>query len=102
MRKRRPNPKFIKQVPGVPPEARKDAGKDHIIITERKDEKASKYQIKGLPYPYTSEAQFEKLLETPIGREWNTQTFFRKNTLPRILTKVCLSIICPMPELSIK
>lgn len=73
------------------PKSRADYGKAHVIISEKKDKKAAKYMVKDLPYPYTSKAQFEKSLDTPIGPEWNTRVGFQRGTLPKITKKVC----CP-------
>ncbi|KAF8338136.1 Utp14 protein-domain-containing protein [Cantharellus anzutake] len=87
MKLKAPHPRFIKTIPGVNPESRKDAGKDFVIISEKRDFKARKYQIKELPFPYTGDGQLKQLLDTPLGREWNTQTFVKKATRPRIYTK---------------
>lgn len=81
-------PHLIKHIPGVAPTARADAGKAHLIISEKKDKKASKYLVKDLPHPYTSQAQFERSLSVPVGAEWNTRTAFQKGTLPKVVTKV--------------
>ena len=45
--------------------------------------------VKDLPYPYTSKAQYERSLQTPIGTEWNTRLGFQRGTLPRVVKKVC-------------
>ena len=44
--------------------------------------------VKDLPYPYTSNAQYERSLQTPIGTEWNTRLGFQMGTLPRVVKKV--------------
>lgn len=44
--------------------------------------------VKDLPYPYTSKAQFERSLDTPVGIEWNTRVGFQRATLPRVVKKV--------------
>jgi U3 small nucleolar RNA-associated protein 14 len=83
-----PKPERIKRFPGVDPKTRQDYGKDHVIISEKKDKKAQKYLVKDLPFPYTSKAQFERRMEIPLGMEWNTRTTFQKATLPRVVKKV--------------
>ena len=83
-----PKPERIKRFPGVDPKTRQDHGKDHVIISEKKDKKAQKYLVKDLPFPYTSKAQFERRMETPLGMEWNTRGTFQKATLPRVVKKV--------------
>lgn len=66
--------KFIKKIDGVNASERKDAKMNHVIISERKDKKAAKYMLKDLPFPYTSAAQHEHKLRTPMGPEWSTST----------------------------
>ncbi|KAJ7453927.1 Utp14-domain-containing protein [Mycena galericulata] len=88
-RKSKPKPQFIKKIPGIAPTDRADHNKAHIIISEKRDKKAAKYQVKDLPYPFTSRAQFERSIEAPLGAEWNTRVGFQKGTLPRVVKKVC-------------
>ncbi|KAG9038802.1 hypothetical protein FRB95_014351 [Tulasnella sp. JGI-2019a] len=94
----RSNPKFIKKTSGIEAHQRKDFGKKHVIISERKDVKAAKYQIKDLPFPYTSKAQYEKSMEVPLGTEWNTRTGHLKATLPRVTKKMGV-VIEPLEKL---
>ena len=85
-----PKPHLIKKVAGVDPKSRADYGKAHVIISEKRDKKAAKYLVKDLPYPYTSKAQFERSMGTPLGTEWNTRVGFQRGTLPKVVTKVSL------------
>ena len=87
-RKAPPKPHLIKKVAGIDSQSRADFGKAHVIISEKHDRKASKYLTKDLPYPYTSKAQFERTLEMPIGREWNTRIATQRATLPKVIKKV--------------
>ncbi|KAF7308247.1 UTP14-domain-containing protein [Mycena chlorophos] len=84
----KPRKKFVKQVAGILPTARADHGKAHVIISEKVDKKAAKYLVKDLPYPFTSKAQYERSLETPVGREWNTRVAFQRGTLPKVAKKM--------------
>lgn len=88
-RKAPPKPQLIKKIAGVDPKTRADYGKAHIIISEKRDKKAAKYLVKDLPHPYTSKAQFERIMEQPLGTEWNTRVAFQRATLPRVVKKVC-------------
>ncbi|KAJ7210462.1 Utp14-domain-containing protein [Mycena pura] len=97
-RKGKPKPKFIKKIPGIAPTDRADHGKAHIIISEKRDKKAAKYQVKDLPYPFTSVAQYERSLEAPLGTEWNTRVAFQKGTLPRVVKKMGM-VIEPLQKL---
>ncbi|KZT43829.1 Utp14-domain-containing protein [Sistotremastrum suecicum HHB10207 ss-3] len=94
-----PKPHLVKKIAGVDPSNRADFKKTHVIISERKDSKASKYQIKDLPYPYTSKAQYERSLEMPVGTEWNTRTGFQRGTLPKVVKKMG-TIIAPLHKMS--
>ncbi len=85
-------PHLIKKIAGIDPKSRADYNKAHVIISEKRDKKAAKYTIKDLPYPYTSKAQFEQSMDTPLGTEWNTRVGFQRGTLPKVVKKV--SFIC--------
>lgn len=74
--------KYVTKVAGVEASKRKDAQLNHVIISEKKDKKAAKYMLKDLPFPYTSAAQHEHKLATPLGPEWSTSTV-RHRLLPR-------------------
>lgn len=93
-----PKPHLVKKVAGVDPKTRADHGKAHVIISEKRDKKAAKYQVKDLPYPYTSRAQFERSVETPIGTEWNTRVAFQRATLPKVVKKPGV-VISPLEKL---
>lgn len=82
------HPQYIKKVAGIDPSKRKDHHMEHVIINEKLDKKASKYKAKDLPFPYTSAAQYEAAMRTPIGAEWNTRTQHQRLTLPRVTTKM--------------
>lgn len=86
-RKAPPKPYLIKKVAGVDPTSRADYNKAHVIISEKRDKKAAKYLVKDLPFPYTSKAQFERSMDTPIGAEWNTRVGFQRGTLPKVVKK---------------
>ena len=96
MKRAPPKPHLIKKIAGVDPKSRADYGKAHVIISEKKDKKAQKYLVKDLPYPYTSKAQYERSLETPLGTEWNTRVGFQRGTLPRVVKKVRFFFFVPV------
>ncbi|KAF9650064.1 Utp14-domain-containing protein [Thelephora ganbajun] len=98
-RKAPPKPFLVKKVAGVDPRSREDYGKAHVIISEKRDKKAAKYMVKDLPYPYTSKAQYERSLQTPIGTEWNTRLGFQRGTLPRVVKKPGI-VIEPLVKMS--
>lgn len=88
-KKSKKNPKFLIKTAGIEPALRKDFTTSNVIITEKKDRKASQFQVKDLPYPYTSIEQFEARFKTPIGSEWNSRGVHQKETMPRVVKKVC-------------
>jgi hypothetical protein len=79
---------MIKKIAGITPQSRADFGKAHVIISEKRDKKAAKFLVQDLPYPYTSKAQFERSLENPLGKEWNTRIATQRATLPKVTKKV--------------
>jgi len=87
-RRQPPKPHLVKKVAGIDPTTRSDFNKKHVIISEKRDKKAAKYMVKDLPYPYTSKAQFERSIDTPLGIEWNTRLGFQRATLPKVVKKV--------------
>ncbi|SGY23457.1 BQ5605_C019g08940 [Microbotryum silenes-dioicae] len=89
---KKPQRKFITHVPGIKAADRQDAKFSNVIISEKKDKKASKYLLKDLPFPYTSVAQHEHKLRTPMGPEWSTSTVLRDQTLPSVLIKPGVTI----------
>lgn len=99
IKKLSPKPHLIKKVAGIDPSNRADFKKAHVIISEKRDKKAAKYLVKDLPYPYTSYAQFEKSMDTPLGTEWNTRVGFQRATLPRIVKKMG-TVIDPLEKLT--
>lgn len=91
-KKSRKNPKqkskFLVQTAGIEPTKRKDFESSNVIISEKKDRKASVFQVKDLPYPYTSVEQYEARFKTPLGSEWNSRSVYQKENMPRVTKKV--------------
>ncbi|KAL8278691.1 hypothetical protein RQP46_008983 [Phenoliferia psychrophenolica] len=92
VKKQRNAKKFITKIPGIAPTDRKDADYSNVIISEKKDKKAAKYKLKDLPFPYTSAAQHDHKLRTPLGAEWSTATVLRDQTIPKVLIKPGVTI----------
>lgn len=92
MKKAKNAKKFITKVPGIEPASRQDANYTNVIISEKKDKKASKYLLKDLPFPYTSAAQHDHKLRMPLGPEWSTSTVLRDQTIPKLLIKPGVTI----------
>ena len=74
---------------------RADAKLKHVIINEKRNTKVeAKYAVKKVPFPYQSKAQYERSLDMPAGKDWNTVETFQKATKPRVLSKAG-TIIAP-------
>ncbi|WWC61424.1 uncharacterized protein I303_104008 [Kwoniella dejecticola CBS 10117] len=86
-KKKNVNPKFLVKTQGIEPTQRKDFKRSNVIITEKKDKRASQFLLQDLPYPYTSKEQYERSFATPVGSEWNSRSGFQKGTLPRVVKK---------------
>ncbi|KAK9471105.1 small-subunit processome [Dipodascopsis tothii] len=82
-----PKKKFIRKVEGVKANKRQDARLKNVIINERSNKKAAKYQADKVNFPYESREQYERALRMPIGREWSSQDTFQKLTKPRVIVK---------------
>ncbi|KAJ3833190.1 Utp14-domain-containing protein [Lentinula raphanica] len=92
-------PHLIKKIAGIDPSSRADYNKSHVIISEKRDKKAAKYQVSDLPYPYTSKAQFDRRMQQPLGPEWNTRVGFQRGTLPKVVKKMG-TVISPLDKLT--
>ena len=45
-------------------------------------------QISSLPFPFASEAQFERSIRQPLGKTWNTPSGSAKLTQPKVSTLI--------------
>ena len=45
------------------------------------------WQVKEVPWPYTSKQQFDKTHSMPVGRHWNTEGTYQHLIKPRVTTK---------------
>lgn len=51
--------------------------------------KASRvFQVSSLPFPFSSESQFERSVRQPLGKAWNTPSMTTKLIQPRISTLI--------------
>ena len=89
---KRPARRHVQHVPGIDERERQDAGKAHVIISERKDRKASKYLVPDLPHPFTGTREFDRHLAVPLGPEWATAVTMREQTMPSVVTKPGVAI----------
>ncbi|KAL0082960.1 small-subunit processome [Phycomyces blakesleeanus] len=80
--------KFTRTIKGVAPSERKDVKLSNVIINEKKNKKAEKYQVTHVPFPFQNMEQYERSLRAPVGKEWNTRETFQKMTKPRVITKL--------------
>ena len=76
---------------------RRDAALKNVIISEKRDKKASKFTVSGVPFPFKTREQFERSVRTPLGPEWNTVASHGSAIAPRV--KVAKgAIIEPIPH----
>jgi U3 small nucleolar RNA-associated protein 14 len=66
---------------------RLDGKKANVIINESRDKNFTKYLVDKLPHPFKNAGQFEQLMKTPIGKEWNSLSAYKKLIQPDILVK---------------
>lgn len=77
----------IRKVAGINEKHRRDYKKADVIINEKLDKKASKYQASAVPFPFENRQQYERSLRMPIGQEWVTKDTFQRQTKPRVIVK---------------
>lgn len=65
--------------------ARKDAGMEYVVISEKWDSKNAKYKTQSVPYPFNAKETYERSLRQPLGRDYNTIDSFRNLTRPSII-----------------
>ena len=65
---------------------RQDAALRNVIISEKRDKKAAKFTVAGVPFPFTSREQYERSVRAPLGGEWNTARSQAALTQPRVTT----------------
>lgn len=78
--------RFVIKAPRGPP--RKDSDLSHVIISEAKDKAVAKHQVNSLPHPFHNVVEFEKRIQQPIGRTWNSVAMFKKLTKPKVITRL--------------
>ena len=65
---------------------RRDAGKAHVIISEKYDKKAAILTARQVPFGFGSKEVYEASLRQPIGVEFHgSDTAFRELTRPKLL-----------------
>ncbi|KAI5854000.1 Utp14 protein-domain-containing protein [Tricharina praecox] len=79
--------KVLQTIKGISKDSRKDSRMEKVIISERRDKKAAKFQTPTLPHPFETKGQYERSLRVPIGPEWTTKSTFQNATMPRVMVK---------------
>lgn len=87
--------RFVIKAPRGPP--RKDSDLSHVIISEAKDKAVAKHQVNSLPHPFHNVLEFEKRIQQPIGRTWNSVATFKKLTKPKVVTRLG-KVIAPIEK----
>lgn len=64
---------------------RADGLMGHVIINHKHNISLAKYQVNDVPYPFTSQEQYERSIRQPIGKTWNTERAFTKLTIPKVI-----------------
>lgn len=64
---------------------RKDSSMEFVVISEKWDKKNSKYRTPSVPYPFDSNQTYERAMRQPLGRDFNTESSFRKLTRPSVI-----------------
>ena len=65
--------------------ARADAKLARVVISERFDKKAARFNVEHLPHGFESKAVYEGSMRAPLGGDVNTDKSFRDLTRPKVL-----------------
>ena len=63
---------------------RKDSLLTDVIISEKGDTLNRKYKTQTVPFPFKTIEQYERTLQTPLGRDWNTLSVYNERIKPRV------------------
>eukprot|EP00793_Prasinoderma_coloniale_P002280 PRCOL_00002788-RA len=74
---------------------RRDAGKSHVIISEKYDKKAATLTARQVPFGFGSREVYEASLRQPLGREFNSDRTYRDLNRPKLLTTAGAVIAAP-------
>lgn len=66
---------------------RKDAKLKFVIISEKVDKKAEKFNTPSLPFPYNSKDAFERSMRMPLGPDFNTVRAHQNMIRPAVIKK---------------
>ena len=56
----------------------------HVIVSEKRNKKATHLTTAGVPFPFSSREQYERSLRQPLGREWNTGASHKALVAPAV------------------
>jgi U3 small nucleolar RNA-associated protein 14 len=87
---------MVKQA-GIRPQDRKDAKLKGVIMSTKRLKKNLGYMANALPFPFTSQAEYDRSIRMPIGKEWNVKKTYGENTKPRIIVKPG-QVVLPMEK----
>ncbi len=88
IKKRKPRKPPALQVPKKKAKPRRDANLKNVIIAEKRDKKAHKFQTTAPPFPFQTAEQYENSTRNPIGNMWNTQAVFEATIKPRVRIEI--------------
>jgi len=56
-----------------------------------------RFEVNSLPHPFNNVHEFEKRIQQPIGRTWNSVSTFKKLTKPKVITRLG-KVIAPIEK----
>ena len=76
------------QIRAPPAPKRRDENRGDLILNDAADgEAARRHQVKHVPFPFTSVADYEASMRTPLGPSFVPRTAFEKLTRPKVVTR---------------
>eukprot|EP01138_Halocafeteria_seosinensis_P009879 gb/GECG01010090.1/.p1 GENE.gb/GECG01010090.1/~~gb/GECG01010090.1/.p1 ORF type:complete len:933 (+),score=237.48 gb/GECG01010090.1/:1-2799(+) len=80
---------------------RKDSKLSNVYISEKRDRKLAEHQVDKTPYPFSSKEHYERALQTPLGKEWNTLSAVQDLNRPEDVSRAG-EVIEPVKYVNIK
>eukprot|EP00126_Sphaerothecum_destruens_P010571 Sdes_comp20777_c0_seq2m16829 len=67
--------------------ARKDSSLQFVIINEKRDKRFAEKLVKSVPFPFVNREVYERNLQRPLGKEWNSVSSCDKLIQPKVAVK---------------
>ncbi|KAI9906290.1 hypothetical protein PsorP6_016484 [Peronosclerospora sorghi] len=67
---------------------RRDVKLARVLVNEKKDKRAAKFNVADVPYPFTSREEYHAAMRVPLGSDWNTAHVTNVLTAPKVMKRL--------------